>query len=158
MLYAFACIIVHMMPMFFLARLSSRGLDDLYDTLQENDIGLVVDIRIARSSDPGDEIREMNGQRGGRIGYRWLKYFGNPFSEREDLVNAYEGYLKGMDKEIEELYELLVRNRSCIVDDEPAPERSYRLVLAEALKKRYGITYADLTMAKELADRYGGNG
>ncbi len=146
-----------MMPTFFLAGLGSQSLDDLYGALLENDIGLVIDIRIARGSDLGDEIRELNGRRGGRIGYRWMKYFGNPFFDREDFMKSYEGYLMGMDREIEDLYDLLVRNRCCIVDDEPVPERSYRLVLAEALKKRYGITYADLTMARQIVDRYRGN-
>ncbi len=144
-----------MMPTFFLAGLRPRGLDDLYGAFLENDIGLVIDIRLARDSDLGDELREMNGLRGGRIGYQWLKYFGNPFFDREDTLESYVGYLMGMDKELEGLYELLIRNRSCIVDDVTPPERSYRMALGEALKKRYGITYADLTAAKEILDKSG---
>lgn len=147
-----------MMPMFFLAGLRSQSLDDLYKTLLESDVDFVIDIRLTRSSDLGDELRELNGLRGGRVGYRWLKYFGNPFFDREDLLESYEGYLMGMDKEIEGLYELLIRRRSCIVDDEAYPERSYRIALGEALKKRYGITFADLTIAKELVDKYGRKG
>ena len=142
-----------MMPTFFLAGLRSQSLEELYCALLENDIGLVIDIRLARDSDLGDELRELNGRRGGQVGYRWLKYFGNPFFDREDLLESYKGYLMGMDKEIEELYELLIRRRSCIVDDEASPERSYRMALGEALNKRYGITFADLTMAKELLDK-----
>ncbi|HTY90444.1 MAG TPA: hypothetical protein VMC84_04640 [Methanocella sp.] len=146
-----------MMPTFFLAGLGSQSLDDLYSSLLDNDITLVVDIRLSRDSDLGDELREMNGRRGGMIGYRWMKYFGNPFFDREDVLEAYEGYLMGMDREMEDLYEVLIRRRSCIVDGEPAPERSYRMALARALKKRYGITYADLTTAKEIMDKYRGN-
>lgn len=145
-----------MMPTFFLASLSSQSLDELYRSLLENDIGLVVDIRLARGSDLGDELREMNGRRGGMVGYRWLKYFGNPFSDREDVLEAYGAYLVGMDREIEDLYELLVRHRCCIVDAEDVPERSYRMALAEALKKRYGITYADLSEAREIVEKYRG--
>lgn len=140
---------------FFLAGLRSQSIDDLYGALMDNGIDFVVDIRMARGSDLGNELREMNGRRGGRIGYQWLKYFGNPFTDREDRFEAYEGYLMGMDREIEGLYELLMRRRSCIVDDETMPERSYRMALGEALKKRYGITYADLTVAKELVEKYG---
>jgi len=146
-------ILTRMMPTFFLAGLRSQSLDELYSALLENDIGLVVDIRLARGPDLGDELRELNGLRGGRVGYQWLKYFGNPFFDREDPLGSYEGYLMGMDKEIESLYELLMRRRSCIVDDETPPERSYRMALGEALKKRYGITFADLTIAKELLDK-----
>lgn len=146
-----------MMPTFFLAGLRSRSLDDLYNALLDNEINLVIDIRLSRISNLGDELREMNGRRGGMIGYRWLKFFGNPFLDREDKLDAYEGYLMGMDKEIEDLYEQLIRRRSCIVDDEPVPEQSYRMALGQALKKRYGITYADLNMAKEIVDKYRGN-
>ncbi len=147
-----------MMPTFFLAGLRSRSLDELYDAFLENDIGLVIDIRLARDSDLGDDLREMNGLRGGRIGYQWLKYFGNPFFDRDDPLESYKGYLMGMDKELEGLYELLIRRRSCIVDGEASPERSYRMALGEALKKRYGIGFADLTVAKELLDRNQGYG
>lgn len=140
---------------FFTAGLRSQSLDELYRVLLENDIGLVLDIRLSRSSDLGNELREMNGRQGGRIGYRWLKYFGNPFFDRDDPLEAYEGYLMGMDKELEELYELLIRHRCCIVDGETTPERSYRMALGEALKKRYGINFADLTLAKELCEKYG---
>jgi len=61
----------------------------------------------------------------------------------------------GMDREMEELYELLIRRRGCIVDGEENPERSYRSVVAEALKKRFKITYADLMILNDLEERYG---
>jgi hypothetical protein len=143
-------------PTFFLAGLGSQSIDELYRALLDTGVDFVIDIRMARASDLGDELRDMNGRRGGRIGYRWLKYFGNPFIDREDPLESYEGYLVGMDREIEGLYELLMRRRSCIVDDEKLPERSYRMALGEALKKRYNITYADLSVAKELLEKYGG--
>jgi len=143
-------------PTFFLAGLRSQSIDDLYKAFLDNGIDFVIDIRMARASDLGDELREMNGRLGGRIGYRWLKYFGNPFTDREDPIESYEGYLVGMDREIEGLYELLMRRRSCIVDDVDFSNRSYRMVLGEALKRRYSITYADLSVAKELVEKYGG--
>jgi len=142
-----------MMPTFFLAELDPRGLDRLYDFLLDNGIDLVVDIRLCRDYDLGDALREMNGRRGGRIGYKWMRVFGNPFFDRDDPVESYAGYLKGMDREMEELYELLIRNRSCIVDGETEPARSYRLLLAEALRTRYGISYADLTEAEKILQK-----
>ena len=142
-----------MMPTFFLAGLDPEGLEKLYKVLQDNDIDFVIDIRLSRGFDLGDALRELNGKHGGRIGYKWMRVFGNPHFDRDDPIDAYRGYLVGMDREMEELYELLIKRRSCIVDGETDHARSYRRFLAEALQKRYGITYADLTEAEKIVER-----
>jgi hypothetical protein len=144
-----------MMPSFFLAGLEGQSFEDLYRALAENDIDLVIDIRLPRGFSLEAALERQNELHGRRIEYRWLKYFGNPHFDRDDPHESYKGYLMGMDKELEELYDLLMRRRTCIVDDGKVPERSYRIVLAEALKKKYGIVYADLTMAKEIEEKYG---
>jgi hypothetical protein len=144
-----------MMPVFFLARVDGGGLEGLYGAMVEDGVDLVVDIRMQRGADVEKALEALNSIHGRQVEYRWLKYFGNPFFDRDDPVEAYLGYLTGMDKELDELYYLLMGRRCCIVDDGAVPEWSCRRALAEALKAKYGIAYADLTMAGELVERYG---
>ncbi len=144
-----------MMPAFFLARFDERSFGGLYRALVENGVDLVVDIRLERDPDLVNALWKLNALHGHRIEYEWLKYFGNPFFDRDDPVESYIGYLTGMDKELEELYYLLMRRRCCIVDGGDVPEWSCRRALAEALKAKYGVACADLTMAGELMEKYG---
>ncbi|MDI6898092.1 DUF488 family protein [Methanocella conradii] len=146
-----------MMPVFFLAELDEGGVEELYEALMENEVGCVVDIRLTRGVDLEGALRRLSDLHGRCVDYRWLKVFGNPFFDRDDPVESYEGYLMGMDRELEDLYCLIMERRCCIVDDCADPMRSYRTALGEALKKRYGIAFADLTMAGRLVDRYGGS-
>lgn len=143
------------MPTFFLAGLEANGLERLYSLLVENDVGCVIDIRLTRRVDLEGALRRLSDLHGRRVDYRWLKVFGNPFFDRDDPVESYEGYLMGMDRELEDLYCLIMERRCCIVDDCADPMRSCRTALGEALKKRYGVSFADLTAAKQFVDRYG---
>ncbi len=144
-----------MIPSFFLAELEGQGFEDLYEALVENGVDLVIDIRLPRGFGLEEALERQNELRGRHVGYTWLKIFGNPHLDRDDTYESYQGYLMGMDKELEELYDLVMRHRACIVDEDKAPERSCRMALAEALKKRYGVAYADLTMAKGIVEKYG---
>lgn len=143
------------MPTFFLAGLESQGLEKLYPALAENEIDALIDIRLTGSPGLREELRRLNELHGRHIAYHWLKVFGNPFFDRDDPVEAYRGYLVGMDRELEELYVLIMRHRCCVVDAAECPERSCRRALAEALKKKYGIVFADLSAADELIRKYG---
>jgi hypothetical protein len=147
-----------MMPLFFLAEVGGRGFGDFYKALIENDIGLVIDIRLPRGFDLEGALQGQNELHGLCVEYQWLKYFGNPFFDRDDPVESYIGYLTGMDKELDELYYLVMKRRCCIADDGAIPEWSCRRALAEALKAKYHVAYADLTMAGELVEKYGTKG
>ncbi|HEY3421985.1 MAG TPA: DUF488 family protein [Methanocellaceae archaeon] len=148
-----------MMPVFFIAGLEGQSYDGLIKALSENDIDLVIDIRL--KSDEGrlkEALIKFNALNKSHIGYQWLKVFGNPFYDSEDAfrtIEAYNIYLKGMDKELDELYYQLMKHRCCLVDDVEEPIMPHRVALAEALKKKYGVEYADLTAVKKIVEKYG---
>ena len=148
-----------MMPVFFIAGLEGQSYDELIKVLAENEIDLVIDIRLKRDEDRLKEaLIKFNALNKRHIGYQWLKVFGNPFYDSEDAfrtIEAYNIYLKGMDKELDELYYQLMEHRCCLVDDVKEPIMPHRVALAEALKKKYGVEYADLTAVKKMVEKYG---
>ncbi len=148
-----------MMPVFFIAGLEGQSYEGLIKLLSENDIDLVIDIRLKPDDDRLKEaLIKFNALNKRHIGYQWLKVFANPFYDSEDAyrtIEAYNIYLKGMDKELDELYYILMKHRCCLVDDVKEPVMPHRRALAEALKKKYGVEYADLTAVNKMVERYG---
>ena len=51
-----------------------------------------------------------------------------------------------MDKELEQLYDLISKRRCCILDFDKDPELSHRRVLAETLKNKHDMEYKELTV------------
>jgi len=148
-----------MMPVFFIAGLESQSYEELIKSLSENEIDLVIDIRLKPDQDRLKEaLIKFNALNRSHIGYQWIKVFGNPFYDSEDAyrtIEAYNIYLKGMDKELDDLYYLIMKHRCCLVDDVKEPIMPHRVALAEALKKKYGVEYADLTAVKKMVEKYG---
>lgn len=147
------------MPVFFIAGLEGQSYEGLIKSLAENDIDFVIDIRLKRDEDRLNEaLIKFNALNNRHIGYQWLKVFANPFYDSEDAfrtIEAYNIYLKGMDKELDELYYMLMKYRCCLVDDVKEPIMPHRVALAEALKKKYGVEYADLTAVNKMVEKYG---
>jgi hypothetical protein len=148
-----------MMLVFFLAELDPGRYDDLFRALADNDVDVLIDVRLVQSGDSAEEaLIKFNALNKRHIGYQWLKVFGNPYDDPDDAfrsIDGYHSYLIGMDKEIDDLYYRLMRHRCCVVDDVKKPRMPHRIVLADTLKKKYGIEYADLAVVKELAEKYG---
>jgi uncharacterized protein (DUF488 family) len=148
-----------MMPVFFLAELYPGGYDGLFRALADNGVDVLIDVRLAQSSSSAEEaLIKFNALNKRHIEYQWLKMFGNPYEDPDDAFRSIEGYqiyLVGMDKEIDDLYYRLMRQRCCIVDDVKKPRMPHRVALADTLKKKYGIEYADLAVAAELTEKYG---
>ncbi len=147
------------MPVFFIAGLEGQSYDGLIKALSENEIDFVIDIRLKPDADNLKEaLIKFNALNKRHIGYQWLKVFANPFYDSEDAyrtIEAYNIYLKGMDKELDELYYTLMKHRCCLVDDVKEPIMPHRMALAEALKKKYGVEYADLTAVNKMVKKYG---
>jgi hypothetical protein len=143
-----------MIPVFFVAGLGDMPIEELYQALLENDVDCIVDVRMLCSTDALEEaLIKQNALNWRKIKYEWLKYFGNPFHDSEDAfesVESYRRYLIGMDQELEDLYYLIMKHRCCIVDDDKTIEMPHRTVLAEALKRKYKIEYADLIHSKDI--------
>ena len=147
------------MPVFFTAGLEGQGVEDLFKIFADNGIDCVVDVRLVSDQDRLKEaLIKFNALNKKQIHYTWMRVFGNPFYDPEDSfrsTEAYNIYLKGMDKELDELYYLLMKHRCCLVDNEKAPEMPHRTTLAEALKKKYNIEYADLSAVAQIVQKYG---
>ena len=139
-----------MKPTLFLSGLKAHHFNDLFHLLVENEIDLLIDIRLNR--DEGDievGLRNLNFENGRNIEYLWLKQFRNPYFDKTDInksLTGYKGFLKGMDKEMEQLYDLISKRRCCILDFDKIPELSHRRVLAETLKNEHDMEYKDLTV------------
>ena len=148
-----------MMPVFFIAGLEGQSYEELIKALSDNDIDLIIDIRLKSDQDRLKEaLIKFNALNKSHIEYQWLKVFANPFYDSEDAyrtIEAYNIYLKGMDRELDDLYYVLMEHRCCIVDDVKAPIMPHRVALAEALKKKYGVEYADLTAVNKMVEKYG---
>lgn len=134
----------------FLSGLKAHHFNDLFHLLVVNEIDLLIDIRLNR--DEGDievGLRNLNFENGRNIEYLWLKQFRNPYFDKTDInksLKGYQGFLMGMDKELEQLYELISKRRCCILDFDKDPELSHRRVLAETLKNKHDMEYKELTV------------
>jgi hypothetical protein len=133
----------------FLSGLKAHHFNDLFHQLVINDIGLLIDIRLNR--DEGDVeagLHNLNFENGRNIEYLWLRQFTNPFFNKSDIessLTGYKGYLKGMDKELDQLYDLISKRRCCILDFDRDPESSHRRLLAETLKKNHDLEIIELS-------------
>lgn len=141
-----------MTPTLFLSGLKAHHFNDLFHLLVDNNIDLLIDIRLNR--DEGDVevgLRNLNFENGRNIEYLWLKQFRNPFFNKSDIdlsLSGYKGYLIGMDKELDQLYDLISKRRCCILDFDKDPALSHRRLLAETLKKNHDLEIVELTAKK----------
>ena len=141
-----------MKPTLFLSGLKAQHFNNLFHLLVENEIDLLIDIRLNR--DEGDievGLRNLNFENGRNIEYLWLKQFRNPYFDKSDInksLKDYRGFLKGMDKELDQLYDLISKRRCCILDFDKDPELSHRRMLAETLKEKGDMDIKELSVKK----------
>lgn len=146
-----------MKPILYIAGLKDHRFKDLFQALVDNEIDLLIDIRYHQGNEHPDEtMRMLNMVNGHNIEYQWLKQFANPFIIKEDpheFHSYYEDYLMGMDKELDELYSLISSHRCCVIGDESGAELSQNIVLAETLKKKYGIEYEQIAVSGSISTK-----
>lgn len=141
-----------MRPTLFLSGLKAHHFNDLFHLLVENNIDLLIDIRLNRGEgDVEVGLRNLNFENGRNIEYLWLKQFRNPYYDKSDINKSligYKGYLVGMDKELDQLYDLISKRRCCILDFDKDPALSHRMLLAETLKNSHDMDITELTVKK----------
>jgi uncharacterized protein (DUF488 family) len=144
-----------MLPDIFTIGHEGLTMEELFRTLMENDITLIIDVRIKTGDFPVFEMLEsLEIKYNYKIDYEWFKVLANPFTDRDDWEEYYRAYLIGMDRELEDLRNLIIINHTCLLGYERDPTKSHRLILAEKLKHRFGLQYVDLSHVDYLVKKY----
>lgn len=145
-----------MLPNFFLIGYDGLTPDELFKILTDHDVNLLIDIRLRpNEAEIEQNFDDLSIRTGHHMFYYWMKVFANFFMDNENWGELYDAYLIGMDVQFEELYNLLIANRACIMSEDHDLEKSHRLMLADRIKAKYGLTYADLNVVEDITNKYG---
>jgi uncharacterized protein (DUF488 family) len=126
-----------------------RDIDGFISQLQGSGINTLIDVRdIPLSRKKGfsktplsERLKENN------IEYIHLKELGSPKNLREKVksdgdyeyfFNEYLEYIQTQAQTIEDLYQIIINNNSCIMCFEKDPFICHRLIVAEELKRKDG--------------------
>ncbi|WP_230740558.1 DUF488 domain-containing protein [Methanooceanicella nereidis] len=144
-----------MLPDFYIIGHEGLTPEEFFRLLMENDITLLIDVRMRGETFPIEPVlKEYANKYNYCVDYEWFRVLGNPFKDRDNWAESYEAYLVGMDRELEELRNLIIQHHTCLFTDESDPCCSHRLKLAEKLKKKFDLTYVDINHAETLAKKY----
>ena len=126
-----------------------RDIDEFINRLRDFGINILVDVRdipLSRkkgfSKTPLSQYLKENN-----IEYIHLKELGSPKNLREKVKDdadyeyffkEYSEYIQTQNQVVEDLYQIIINNNSCIMCFERDPFSCHRLIVAEEIKKKDG--------------------
>lgn len=155
-----------MIPNFFILGYDGLDFDEFFRIIKKNEITLLIDIRANDDGiQPPYRLNAIEGNLlkygsiyGHTVKFEWYKVLANFFVDRDGWEFLYQAYLVGMDREFEDLYDTIMANRVCFIYCTKDPFDSPLYILAENMRKKHGLNYADLNLAERLVERYSANG